>query len=187
MCQTLLGAGEERKGGEEERGKEKGEEGASAVFKVPTAGREGGTVDRGALSAGQREHKESTPRSHQPSLASGVIAQAMVQKLHLQGQLLEESVGGRLLQAQASHSGVQTSDMRHACSRRMRWGLHPRALESLERHILQALFSKSSNIVPCLCMISFAPVMKGLEIKGKRPGPIIKPPLHRPLPRPHAV
>lgn len=71
MCQTLLGAGEERMSGEEERGKQKGKEGTSAVFKVPIAGREGGTVDRDELSADQREHKESTPRSNQPSLMAG--------------------------------------------------------------------------------------------------------------------
>lgn len=69
MCQTLLGAGEERKG-EEERGKKKGKEGTSAVFKVPTAGKEGGTVDRDELSVDQREHKESTPVSNQPSLVA---------------------------------------------------------------------------------------------------------------------
>lgn len=57
--------------------------------------REGGTVDKGELSADQTEHKESTPRSNQPSLVSRVTAQVTVQKLYLNGQLLEESIAGR--------------------------------------------------------------------------------------------
>lgn len=69
----------EKKGRVDSRKQRRRKERKGPVNLQSTHSREGRTVDRGELRADQREHKESTPRSNEPSLVSRVTAQVMVQ------------------------------------------------------------------------------------------------------------